>query len=80
MPLFRYQCEQCKEVTRKLLPTRPTLGPCHCGGKLSFSTDTQAMVKETLDNGVMPRKVERLKDIEEMVQERGQEKKDPGLV
>jgi len=38
------------------------------------------MVKETLDNGVMPRKVERLKDIEEMVQERGQEKKDPGLV
>jgi hypothetical protein len=66
MPLYVFQCTVCKEVTRKLLKSRPTIYNCCCGGKLAFVTDTQSMVLEKLDNGLMPRSVERLSNIEEL--------------
>ena len=66
MPLYRWRCEKCGEATRKLLASRPKLGTCCCGGKLIFVTNAQAMVMESLDNGIMPRRVEQLKDVEEL--------------
>lgn len=80
MALFKYQCNTCKKLTRLLLPSRPKLEACECGGKQSFITDTQALVMETRDNGIMPRKVEQIQDVERMVKDRSTDPKDPGIV
>jgi hypothetical protein len=46
---------------------------CKCGGNYKSETNPQATVYETLDNGIMPRKVERIKDVEEMVKQRSKD-------
>jgi len=81
MALYRWRCEECGEVTRKMLASRPRLDDCStCGGRLFFVTNTQAMVMETLDSGLMPRKVEQIKDVSEMREKRSNQdlKKGPG--
>jgi len=55
-------------VMRQILATRPEKGPAcpkdssEMGSEMGGSTS----VVETLDNGIMPRKVERYRDIEDL--------------
>ena len=53
-----------------------------CGKILERKNEnkTSGTVKEVLDNGIMPRKVERLSNIEELIKERSREKEEPGIV
>lgn len=55
---------------------------CNCGGEYHRTNDTQAntMIKETLDNGFMTRKVERICGVKELMHERSKEKKDPEII
>jgi hypothetical protein len=80
MALFKFKCKSCAKVTRKILAQRPKLDICQCGGELDFITNVEAQVLETFDNGIMPKKVERLRDIQELVKDHASEKKEPGLV
>lgn len=70
MPIFSWKCPDCGEVTRKLLKGRPELGTCCCGGKLEFVSNLTTRVVEVRDNGLMPKKVEQLQNVQEMVKDR----------
>lgn len=73
MPLYHYKCPSCGARTRKILePTAAGFQDCGvCGVKLEREpTAATAQVVETLDNGIMPRRIERLADAERMYKER----------
>lgn len=70
MPLFNIYCQKCKKVTRVLRKERPKLGQCECGGINTFAINVSTQVMERLDNGIMPKAVERLSNIEELKKER----------
>lgn len=77
MPSFTFQCQKCEQVVKRLLPAgdrkKPQVHPGECGGALvRVGTGPTVLVKETLDNGAMPRAVERLKDAEELYRERSE--------
>jgi hypothetical protein len=70
MALFQWKCDSCGKFERKILDKRPPIDKCQCGGLLSFVTSINAMVMETIDNGVMVKKLERLNNVEELLKER----------
>ena len=73
MPAFHLKCNQCQKTKRRILAKYKEL-PCECGGVFERDQgDITSQIKETLDNGAMVRKVERLHDIEAMVKERSKE-------
>lgn len=74
MPAFVLYCEKCQKTTKKLLAFCKELVDqvCDkCGSKLvRKGNGPTASVYEKLDNGAMPRSVERLRDAEELYKER----------
>lgn len=75
MPLFNLKCNQCNLIQRRLLSHFEVIKEvdfrCLCGGlfvKMNGGPSTQVM--ERLDNGAMPRAVERYTDAEELFKER----------
>lgn len=73
MPLYYFLCSDCGDQTRKLLePSEAKVSPpCKCGGDLKRDPHPPSnQVKETLDNGIMARKVERYSDAEELYRNR----------
>jgi phage terminase large subunit GpA-like protein len=82
MAVYKWRCPTCGVGLRILADTRPTTEKtCNKDGSVLVSeNEVSSMVKERLDNGIMPKAVERIKDVEQMVKERSQDVKDPGLV
>ena len=78
MPLFSYVCTKCGLIGRTLTPSRPKLEPCKaCGGDFKFTdTGPTSRVIEVIDTGFMPRKVEVLSGVKDMLNDRGKTKKD----
>lgn len=72
MPAVRYKCMACGEEKRLVMFTKPKPSmPCRCGGKMHRQIGSPAAkVVETLDNGAMPRRVEQMKDIKEIMGKR----------
>lgn len=71
MPLFLWECQSCGTSSRKLLEERPLLPPCPaCGGEQRFTTQATSRVIEIRDNGFMPRKVEQLANVQDLVRRR----------
>lgn len=73
MPVFNYRCVSCGYKFGKMAATRNP-PPCpKCGGDCrSDPTGPTAQVNEILDNGLMPRRLERLRDAERLYKERAQ--------
>ena len=77
MPLFYGKCKTCS-LEKKFLTldgdwdSVPDIKKfCKCGGEIVRDARGMASsIKEVLDNGAMPRAVERFADIEEMKRER----------
>jgi hypothetical protein len=78
MPVFNAKCNKCG-VTKKLLTVQSGWNcidraklVCTCGGKLQrhATGPLSSFTKEVLDNGAMPRAVERFSNMEELKQER----------
>ena len=81
MALFSWQCTECDQAKRSLCPTRPILPECpECGAEQVFVTNVSSLVQETMDNGIMPRKVERLKDVESLIHDHVTTAPDDGIV
>ena len=80
MPLFRWKCQKCEKVSRTIAETRPVLVECECGGTPVFVTRGSSMVMETLDNGLMARKVERPANVEQLLQDRNTVKPDDPII
>ena len=75
MPLYNLKCNKCNVTQRRVLSnfevTKEIDFNCLCGGllvKQAGAPTTQSM--ERLDNGAMPRAVERYTDAEQIMQER----------
>lgn len=77
MPIFNYECRKCGAKLRKLLTVEESKKVIACD-KCNYvvyriHTPPGAMVTEVLDNGVMPRAVERLADAERLNHERAKQ-------
>jgi hypothetical protein len=76
MPLFYFTCESCSRTKKFLMTPEEAAAPqiCQhedCGGLLKRSPQAPtSRVVEVRDNGLQPRAVEQLKDIEQMLYER----------
>lgn len=77
MPLFYGKCSKCN-IKKKFLTEEGDWNSistikrtCRCGGSYERSAiGPFSSIKEILDNGAMPRAVERFEDIEELKRER----------
>ncbi len=73
MPLYHLRCAGCGRTDKKLTPN-PVKDPettCSCGGVMKRAAKGPATrVMEKLDNGIMPRAVERDSDAERLMAER----------
>ncbi len=80
MPIYFFSCADCLEEARKLLKPEALdsmvffCPKCHKPMERSPQPPT-SRVTETLDNGIMVRKVERLADAEQIHRERAKGKK-----
>jgi len=74
VPLFCLVCTSCGEATNRLADTAPAAlqKPCtKCQGVMKRQPKgVSSQVMEKLDNGAMPRAVERLADAERLYNER----------
>lgn len=76
MPLFYFTCEKCGVGKKFLLEPEDAKKERSCseqgclGAMLRDQRPPSTHVKETLDNGLMTRKVERFKDIEQLMHDR----------
>jgi hypothetical protein len=83
MPIYNLECFCCGHKFRKLAPKPPE--DLHCPkcseSPVSWSGKgpTQRVV-EVRDNGLMPKKVEQLADIDEMVRDRSTKKSDGEII
>ena len=69
MPLYYTKCSTCGTERRVILTSRDkSLLGCKCGGEEDFISklSVQTRVMEVLDNGIMPRRVERPANAEEL--------------
>ena len=89
MPLFKWKCGVCGAKTRMLLtqipqglPTCPNCPTEPLPELMEPDHDGSTSVMESLDNGIMPRKVERYRDIEELRHSHAEltKPKDEGIV
>lgn len=78
MPLFRYSCSNCdcvKSLIRRIGATAKA-PVCLCGTTMTrTSKPPSSRVVETIDNGVMPKRVEKLIDAERLFKERADKNK-----
>lgn len=72
MPIFNLICRKCKATSRSMRDSIEKVNrSCACGGKLKRNpSPPSTQVKETLDNGLMPKSVERLVNAEQLNRER----------
>lgn len=70
MALYMWQCQKCERLTRKLSDDRPQLSNCECGGENKFVTKPTSRIVEIRDNGVMPRQVEQLANVADLIKNR----------
>ena len=80
MPLFYFTCSKCFRETRKILNASEADKERYCPhcGYAMYRTPTgpSSQAKEILDNGLMPRAVERIANAEELFRERAKEVKE----
>jgi hypothetical protein len=75
MPLYYYRCCKCHRPCRKIQTPEEAakLQSCECGYTLRREPKPPStQVKETLDNGVMTKRLERLADAERLFAERAE--------
>lgn len=80
MPLYYYRCCKCLKAQRRIQTPEEAakLQGCDCGYSLRREPrPPTAQVMETLDNGVMTKRLERLADAERLFEERDQVNKKP---
>ena len=74
MPIYYYKCPECEKTNRRLLSGESEADKvillCQCTAEMVRAPQPPtAQIVETLDNGVMVRKLERLADAEQIHKE-----------
>lgn len=79
MPLFHFYCDECSQEIKRILSVEELVNPVACpicqGPTYRKARGPTSQVTEILDNGLMGRKVERLKDAERLYKERSKNHK-----
>jgi hypothetical protein len=76
MPLFKLACPKCGHVVKKIGRTTPKVVCKECDIIMERQmAPPDVQVKEVLDNGAMPRRVERFKDAEQLFRDRAKNDK-----
>jgi ribosomal protein S27E len=73
MPVFKMKCPDCDHFTRRLAKCfgEVNLTCPNCGATMvRAASGPSTSVKEVLDNGLMPKRVERFRDAEEWMKDR----------
>lgn len=72
MPIFLFVCKEDQTRVRRILRKPPATQPCpECGSEMARDTQGPGLsVMETIDNGIMPRPVERLSEAPRLIAER----------
>jgi len=76
MPLYKYKCPTCGLQARRILLARQKDEPqtCVCGERLERDpSPPSSHVREVVDNGMMPRAVDRFSKAEELYKNRAKE-------
>lgn len=79
MPLYNFNCNLCGKNKQRICNAKESkeIISCDCGGQFMRNPlPPTTRITETLDNGIMPRKVERLSEAERLFKERSQKKID----
>lgn len=67
LPLYHLRCIACKKTEDRIAASVAEAGLCACGGKRKrAASGPYTQVMERLDNGAMPRVLERLADAERL--------------
>lgn len=77
MPLYYFRCEACGKEVRRLcsIDEAKNKHSCSCGNVLIRAPrPPSTSIKETLDNGLMGRRLERYSDAERLFRERAKKK------
>lgn len=75
MPVYLLKCTSCKFTDRKILDRFESYECPYCHkGLMVRNPQMNVQIKESVDNGLMPKKVEVYKDIKELVHERNKNK------
>lgn len=76
MPLFYFKCDTCGRELRKILPSEAEFKDraciCPSGTLHRDARGATSRAVEVLDNGIMPKKLERLVDAERLYKERNE--------
>jgi len=83
MPTYNFKCSKCSGEFQKLLPHLTDFKrPCpKCGEPSEYvGRGPTTRVVEVRDNGFMPKKIEQLADIEDLVRDRSTKKPDDDIV
>ena len=71
MALFDFECPSCYRIVKRLANKEPNIECTNCHVLMvRKSNPPNTQVKEVLDNGFMTKRVERLKDAEELYKNR----------
>jgi hypothetical protein len=72
MPLFNIRCDSCGFSARRIVKQFSDISlVCSCGQELRRdTTGPSTQTKEILDDGFMPRSIERLADADYLIKER----------
>lgn len=73
MPLFTFHCPKCDNTFRKMLSKfdKQHCPKPDCGGEGERVVNPPtSQTREVIDNDLMPRRVERLRDINQLVRDR----------
>lgn len=78
MPIYRYKCPDCGKKIGKFLSSSKSKLPqtCKCGSMLERDAQGFTTIKETIDNGIMPKRSEQLANSPELIAERKQRGKE----
>jgi putative FmdB family regulatory protein len=83
MPIYNFHCPECDKPFQRVLPHLSEYEkPCPTCKTTSpyVGKGPTTRIVEVRDNGLMPKKVEQLADIDEMVRERSTKKPDGEIV
>lgn len=74
MPLYIYNCSECHKEVKKILTPEQSKNEQKCkkcnSTLLRAESDVSMVVKEVIDNGLQPRKVEQIANAPDLLKER----------
>ncbi len=70
MALYNFFCSTCNKVIKKILPKVKLIHCPKCGNETKRIDNPNIVVKEVIDNGLQTRRVERISEEPQLIEQR----------